>query len=185
MKCAKEWINPEDNSAKVYMELCQKALKKGKEFFFGFRNNNLLIKEKPSSETVKYKYHFSKITSIAVIPEYSSICFIYDGKAWAMHLPNDGKLKMWANAMIYFREEGLKETEDIKFPKFPVVASFTSKHLVFLKEEPDYSFERPKYNKMIMSEVFKAFDTMAMEVKDEDLVLKKQRSVDVLSDSED
>lgn len=165
------------------MGLCKKAAK-GRQLYFSFKSNSLLIKEKASSETLKYKYHFSKINTIAVIAEMLCVCFTYDGRAWAIQVADEKALKDWANVFIYLREEGIKETQAMKFPKFKLPPSFKAKHLEFEKDEPDYAYNPPSYKRNIQN-IFKAFDTLTMEVHDDDLAPKKERSVEMLSDSEE
>lgn len=183
LKYAEQWTKTEDKQSHVYMGLCKNAAK-GKQLFFSFKNNCLLVKEKAQSEGLKYKYHFSKINTIAVIAEMLSVCFTYDGRAWALQLPDEKTLKKWANVFIYLREEGIKETQAMKFPKFNLVPSFKANNLEFAKDEPDYRYMPPNYKKSIQS-IFKAFDTLSMQVEDQDLVPIRERSIEMLSDSED
>jgi hypothetical protein len=112
------------------------------------------------------------------------VCFTYDGRAWALQLVDERALKDWSNVFIYLREEGIKETQAMKFPKFELAPSFKAKHLEFDKDEPDYSYLPPTYKRNIQN-IFKAFDTLTMEVCDDDLVPKIERSVEMLSDSEE
>lgn len=179
---SKQWIQPEDNLEVVYGALCARSLSHSKSHF-SIAEGCLLVKEKASSDSTRYKHHFSKITKISIVVEKKCLCFLHDGLAWALNLESEEVLKKWANVFIYMREEAIQETQALKFPIFEVAPTYTGRHLEFPKEKQRYEY-KPMVFKKTMENLFKVFDTSNMQVADADLAPKRERSVEVLSDSD-
>ena len=150
---------------------------------FSIANGCLVVKEKVSSDTIKHKCSFSKITKISLIIEKMCLCFLHEETAWALSMEREDHLKKWANIFIYLREEAIKATEALKFPIFEVIPSYTGKHHDFPKEKQLYQY-KPMIFKKTLENIFKVFDTSKMMVVDEDLAPKRERSVDILSDDD-
>lgn len=137
-----------------------------------------------SSDSTRYKHNFCKISQISIIVEKNCICFVHSGLAWALYLEKEDVLKKWANIFIYLREQAIQETQALKFPPFEVVPSFAGRHLQFPKDDTKYEY-KPLFYKKVMESILKVFDTSKMQVTDEDLTPKRERSVEFLSDDED
>lgn len=108
---------------------------------------------------------------------------MHDGLAWALYLENEDVLKKWANVFIYMREEAIQATQALKFPPFEVVPTYSGRHQEFAKEKHRYEY-KPMIFKQTVFALFKAFDTSSMQVVDDDIAPKRERSVDVLSDDD-
>ena len=90
-------------------------------------------------------------------------------------------LMQWTKSLIFLQEEATKLNQPIEFEKFELGVAKGSKEALFLHDEPDYSYKSLTFNRKKTGIAAWMDWGSSNETKE----VKKQRSIEILSDSGD
>lgn len=182
-----------ETASSLYPLLIKKA-KKSDHLHFSVDNGSLIVKEKASSSTALHKIVFGKMTGITIIGGETAIGFEYLQEAWVMVADNVADLTNWAKSIIHLAEEAAKQHEAVTFPEFEATESGLTADIEFTTDQISYDYKPLVYKKKKATSV-KVFDLSEINVDEEPTgpapatpsekpVLKKERSVEILSDDD-
>lgn len=183
-RIAKSILKKGEKPSDSFPILIKKA-KKSDHMHFSVDNGSLVIKEKSSSTTILHKISLLKVRDVTIIGGELALAFDYLQEAWVMIADNQIDLTNWAKSIIHLVEQAAKQHESVDFPEFEATESGLTADIDFTTDMISYDYKPLSYKKKA-AEIIKAFDLSEIKIEDDQptSVLKRERSVEVLSDDD-
>ena len=187
MVCRKQ-ITPNDVISTLAFKLTE-GKKNYDNFYFQIQDEYFKMTENRTSQDVLNRIYFNKVDNIGVISSNRCLYFSFAGELWILMSENEETLRRWTKSLMFMKELCMKKNAPMTFEKY--VLQNQNKTQDFLKDEINYDYNPMEYKqKKEIGDFIKGLDLGCLIVAQEDLALeqldsKLNRSIEMLSDSED